>query len=103
MCGSANLLPFAPAASKTAAADARAEGFEVSHAQVSYIKPFPKNLGKLLLNFEHVIVPELNMGQLVKIIRDKYFIPAEGLNKIQGMPFTSIEIKEKIIDFYKSK
>jgi 2-oxoglutarate/2-oxoacid ferredoxin oxidoreductase subunit alpha len=88
---------------KTAAAEARAEGYKVSHAQLRYIKPFPKNLGELLYNFDHVIIPEMNMGQLVKIIRDKYFIPAEPMNKIQGMPFTSGEIKNKIIDFYNSK
>jgi len=85
---------------KTAAIEARAEGFEVSHAQLRYIKPFPKNLGELLYSFDHVIIPEMNMGQLVKIIRDKYMIPAEGLNKIQGMPFTLNEIKEKIKEVY---
>jgi 2-oxoglutarate ferredoxin oxidoreductase subunit alpha len=63
---------------------------------VKYIKPFPKNLGEVLYNFEHVIIPEMNNGQLIKIIRDKFLIPAEGFNKIQGMPFTAEEIFNKI-------
>ena len=55
------------------------------HAQVRYIKPFPKNLGELLYAFEQVLIPEMNNGQLIRIIRDKYLIPAIGLNKIQGL------------------
>jgi 2-oxoglutarate ferredoxin oxidoreductase subunit alpha len=86
---------------KTAVAEARAEGLDVSHAHLRYIKPFPKNLGEMLYNYEHVLIPEMNMGQLVKVIRDKYMIPAEGLNKIQGMPFTTQEIKEKIKEILK--
>jgi 2-oxoglutarate ferredoxin oxidoreductase subunit alpha len=81
---------------KSAVLQARAKGYDVSHAHVRYIKPFPKNLGEILYNFEHVIIPEMNTGQLIKIIRDKYLIPAEGLNKIQGMPFTAEEILSKI-------
>ena len=69
---------------------------DVSHAHVRYIKPFPKNLGEILYGFEHVIIPELNSGQLIKILRDKFLIPAEGLNKVQGMPFTAEEILTKI-------
>ncbi len=86
---------------KTAAADARAEGYDVSHAQVRYIKPFPKNLGELLYNFEHVLIPEMNSGQLIRVIRDKYMIPAIALNKVQGMPFTASEIKDKITELLK--
>ncbi|MBL0343369.1 MAG: 2-oxoacid:acceptor oxidoreductase subunit alpha [Bacteroidetes bacterium] len=81
---------------KTAVIDARAKGYDVSHAHIRYLKPFPKNLGELLYNFDQVLIPEMNMGQLVKVIRDKYMIPAIPLNKIQGMPFSSGEILEKI-------
>lgn len=81
---------------KSAVLQARAKGLDVSHAHVRYIKPFPKNLGEILYGFEHVIMPELNSGQLIKIIRDKYLIPAEGLNKVQGMPFSAEEILIKI-------
>ncbi len=81
---------------KTAVKEAIAEGFDVSHAHVRYLNPLPKNLGDVLKNYDKVLIPEINNGQLIKIIRDKYLIDAQGLNKIKGMPFTSIEIKEKI-------
>ena len=81
---------------KSAVIKAREKGYDVSQAHVRYIKPFPKNLGELLYNFEHVIIPEMNSGQLIRMIRDKYLIPAEGLNKIQGMPFTAEEIYSAI-------
>jgi 2-oxoglutarate/2-oxoacid ferredoxin oxidoreductase subunit alpha len=83
---------------KSAVLKARAEGCDVSHAHLRYIKPFPKNLGEVLYNFEHIIIPEMNTGQLIKMIRDKYLIPAEGLNKIQGMPFAAEEIYKKIVE-----
>jgi 2-oxoglutarate ferredoxin oxidoreductase subunit alpha len=63
---------------------------------VRYINPFPKNLGDILRNFKTVVVPELNNGQLVKIIRDKYFVDAIPYNKIQGQPFMSDEVVRKI-------
>jgi len=81
---------------KSAVLLARSKGYDVSHAHLRYIKPFPKNLGEVLYNFEHVLIPEMNTGQLIKMIRDKYLIPAEGLNKIQGMPFAAEEIYSKI-------
>jgi 2-oxoglutarate/2-oxoacid ferredoxin oxidoreductase subunit alpha len=81
---------------KTAVLEARAKGYDVSHAHLRYIKPFPKNLGELLYSFDQVMIPEMNNGQLVKVIRDKYMIPAIPFNKIQGLPFTAGEIFEKI-------
>lgn len=86
---------------KTACVDARKEGYEVSHAHLRYVRPFPKNLGELLYNFEQVLIPEMNTGQLVKLIRDKFMVPAIGLNKIQGLPFTAGEIKNKIVELLK--
>jgi 2-oxoglutarate/2-oxoacid ferredoxin oxidoreductase subunit alpha len=81
---------------KTAVLEARAKGYDVSHAHLRYIKPFPKNLGELLYNFDQVLIPEMNNGQLVKVIRDKFMIPAIPYNKIQGQPFSAGEIFEKI-------
>ncbi len=86
---------------KTAVREAIADGHDVSHAHVKYLNPFPKNLGDMLKNFDKVLIPEINNGQLIKVIRDKYFIDAKGLNKIKGMPFTSEEIKEKIKEMLK--
>ncbi|MBL7882571.1 MAG: 2-oxoacid:acceptor oxidoreductase subunit alpha [Bacteroidia bacterium] len=86
---------------KTAVKEAIAEGYDVAHAHVKYLNPLPKNLGDILKNYEHVLIPEINNGQLIKIMRDKYLVDAKGLNKIKGMPFTSIEIKEKIKELSK--
>lgn len=86
---------------KTAVKDAIAEGYDVAHAHVKYLNPFPKNLGEIIKNYEKVLIPEMNNGQLIKIIRDKYLVDAQGLNKIKGLPFTSVEIKEKIIELLK--
>jgi 2-oxoglutarate ferredoxin oxidoreductase subunit alpha len=68
----------------------------VSHAHVRYLNPFPKNLGDLLRRFDRVLVPELNLGQLVKLIRSQFLVPAESFPKIQGQPFKIAEIEDKI-------
>ena len=68
----------------------------VSHAHLRYIRPFPENLGDIIKNFEQVLIPELNNGQLIKIIRDIYMIDAKGYNKIMGIPFTKTELVECI-------
>jgi len=79
-----------------AVAAARDEGLDVSHIHLRYLSPFPKNLGELLRGFERVLVPEMNAGQLVKLLRADYLIPAEGLSKAQGRPFKIAEILDAI-------
>jgi 2-oxoglutarate ferredoxin oxidoreductase subunit alpha len=81
---------------KSAVADLLKEGYEVSHVHLRYIRPFPKNLGAILKNFEKVLIPELNNGQLIKIIRDKFLVDAKGFNKIKGIPFKKTELVEEI-------
>jgi 2-oxoglutarate ferredoxin oxidoreductase subunit alpha len=81
---------------KTATLELLDEGHKVSHAHLRYLNPLPKNLGELMGKFKTVVVPELNNGQLVKIIRDKYFIDAIPYNKIQGQPFMASEVVNKI-------
>lgn len=81
---------------KSAVLQARTKGYDVSHAHIKYISPFPKNLGELLYNFEKVLIPEMNTGQLIMMIRSKYLVPAVGLNKIKGIPFEAGEILNKI-------
>jgi 2-oxoglutarate ferredoxin oxidoreductase subunit alpha len=81
---------------KTATAKLIEEGHSVAHAHLRYLNPFPKNLGALLRNYKKVVVPELNNGQLVKIIRDKYFVDAIPFNKIQGQPFMAHEVIQQI-------
>ena len=77
---------------KSAVLTLQAQGKSVSHAHLRYIRPFPKNLGEILNNFEKVIIPEINNGQLVKIIRDQYLIDAIPYNKIMGIPITKTEL-----------
>ena len=73
-----------------------ADGKSVAHAHLRYMRPFPKNLGEILRNYETVIVPEINNGQLIKIIRDVYFVDAKGYNKIMGIPITKTELVEEL-------
>jgi 2-oxoglutarate ferredoxin oxidoreductase subunit alpha len=82
---------------KSAVKDLQNDGYAVSHAHLRYIRPFPKNLGEILHNFDHVLVPEINNGQLIKIIRDVYFVDAKGYNKIKGVPITKGELIEEIM------
>jgi len=81
---------------KTAVRELQAEGHAVSHAHLRYVRPFPKNLGDILKNFDHVLIPEINNGQLIKIIRDVYFVDAKGYNKIMGIPITKGELIDEI-------
>ena len=69
---------------KSAVIELQSQGYAVSHAHIRYIRPFPKNLGDIIKNFDKVLVPEINNGQLVKIIRDVYFVDAQPYNKIMG-------------------
>ncbi|MGN6249658.1 MAG: 2-oxoacid:acceptor oxidoreductase subunit alpha [Ginsengibacter sp.] len=81
---------------KSAVAELVREGAEVAHVHLRYIRPFPKNLGSIIKNFDKVLIPELNNGQLIKIIRDKYLVDAKGFNKIKGVPFTKTELVTEI-------
>jgi 2-oxoglutarate ferredoxin oxidoreductase subunit alpha len=87
---------------KAAVKECIAEGMDVSHAHIRYIKPFPKNLEALMKRFDKVMIPEINNGQLIRIIRDRYLIPAIPFNKIQGVPFMKGELVEKIKTVYNS-
>ncbi len=71
---------------------ARGDGLAVSHIHIRYLSPFPKNLGELLRRFERVLVPELNNGQLVQLLRAAYLVDARGFNKIAGKPFHVAEL-----------
>ncbi|MED6332230.1 MAG: 2-oxoacid:acceptor oxidoreductase subunit alpha [Pseudomonadota bacterium] len=79
---------------------ASAEGLEVSHIQVRYLCPLPRNLGELLNNFEAVLIPEMNTGQFIRLIRSEYLIDAIGLNKVAGQPFKIGEVLAAIHQKY---
>lgn len=81
---------------KSAVAEIQEEGFAVSHAHLRYLRPFPRNLGAILKNFDHILIPEINNGQLIKIIRDQFLVDAKGYNKIMGVPITKTELVMKL-------
>ena len=74
----------------------REEGLEVSHVHLRHLWPLKHNLGTLLGGFERILVPEMNTGQLVTLLRSTYLLPAEGLNKVTGKPFRIAEIEAAI-------
>jgi 2-oxoglutarate ferredoxin oxidoreductase subunit alpha len=74
----------------------RAEGRRIGHVHLRHLNPLPTNLGEVIKRFKKVLVPELNMGQLLWVLRAKYLVDAVGLNKIQGRPFKQIELEQKI-------
>jgi 2-oxoglutarate/2-oxoacid ferredoxin oxidoreductase subunit alpha len=86
---------------KSAVIELLAEGHEVAHAHLRYIRPFPRNLGAILRNYEQVLIPEINNGQLIKIIRDQYLVDAKGYNKIMGVPITKTELVQKLREMLK--
>ncbi|HSF45859.1 MAG TPA: hypothetical protein VLA58_07590, partial [Chitinophagaceae bacterium] len=67
-----------------------------AHAHLRYIRPFPRNLGEMIRNYEKVLIPEINNGQLVRIIRDQYLVDAIPYNKVMGIPITKSELVAKI-------
>jgi 2-oxoglutarate/2-oxoacid ferredoxin oxidoreductase subunit alpha len=77
---------------KAATLQLRQEGLSVSAVHLRYLNPIAAKLGELLKSFKHVLVPELNLGQLLLLLRAKYLVDAQGLNKVRGQPFTITEI-----------
>jgi 2-oxoglutarate ferredoxin oxidoreductase subunit alpha len=80
----------------SAVEQAREAGRTVSHLHLRHLNPFPPDLGQVLARFERILVPELNMGQLVRLLRAEFGVPAESLTKIQGQPFKVSEIRDRI-------
>ena len=79
-----------------AVSEAREDGADVSHIHLRYLSPFPRNLGDLLSRFQRILVPEMNDGQLVQLLRAAYLVPAQGLSKVAGKPFKVSEIVQAI-------
>ena len=74
----------------------RNEGLSVAHLHLRHIWPLPQDLGVLLRGFGKILVPEMNDGQLVTLLRSEYLVPAEGLNKVTGKPFKITEIEAAV-------
>jgi 2-oxoglutarate ferredoxin oxidoreductase subunit alpha len=76
--------------------DVQRQGKSVSHVHLRYLNPLPSDLGEVIGRFKKVLVPEMNLGQLIKVLRAEYLVDAVGLNKIQGLPFKVSEIVNRI-------
>jgi 2-oxoglutarate ferredoxin oxidoreductase subunit alpha len=74
----------------------RAKGRKIGHLHLRYLNPLPSNLGDIFKRYKKILVPELNMGQLLWVLRAKFLVDAVGLNKIQGRPFKQAELEQKI-------
>ena len=87
----------------SAVSECYSQGYSVGFTHLRYLRPFPRNLEKLFSNYQEILIPELNNGQLIKIIREKYDVNAIGMNKVQGLPFTKNEVVSKIQNILKSE
>lgn len=81
---------------KDAVNKARKSGLRLSHAQLRYLNPMPKNTGQVIKNFKTILIPEINLGQLAHLIRSEFLIPVEQLNLVRGLPLKVNDILEKI-------
>jgi len=88
---------------KAAVRRARNEGRSVDQAQLRHLNPFPANLGEVLRRYERILIPELNSGHLLRLIRAEFLIPAIGLHKVAGEPFHITEIHKKIADLLSTR
>ena len=79
-----------------AVARSLAAGLDVAHIHIRHIWPLPRNLGELLAGYEKILVPEMNNGQLITVLRDRFLVPAEGLNQISGLPFKVSDLEAAI-------
>ncbi|MFZ1687227.1 MAG: 2-oxoacid:acceptor oxidoreductase subunit alpha [Flavobacteriales bacterium] len=86
---------------RTAALQLQQEGQSVAHVHIRHMFPFNKGLGPLLKKYKKVLMPEMNSGQLRQMVRAEFLVDAQGLNKIQGMPFTSEEIRAGALNLLK--
>ncbi len=88
---------------RTAVENLSERGIGVAHLHLRYLNPLPKNVGEILYRYKQILVPELNLGQLSVLLRTKYLVPTESLNKIQGLPFKASEIETKVEELLKGK
>src|SRR5207247_11334560 len=74
----------------------RASGKKVAHAHLRYLNPFPRNTGEVVRGYDKVLVPEINLGQLLKLIRAEFLVDATGFNLVRGIPFRASEVADAI-------
>ncbi len=74
----------------------RKRGARVAHAHLRYLNPFPRNLGDVLRSYDRVLIPEMNLGQLLRLVRSEFLVDAVGYNRVTGKPFRASEIEDAI-------
>ncbi len=79
-----------------AARQVRGAGLHVAQAHLRHLNPFPKDLGEVLARYDKVLVPEMNLGQLLKLVRAEFLVDAIGYNRVRGLPFRAQEIHDAI-------
>jgi 2-oxoglutarate/2-oxoacid ferredoxin oxidoreductase subunit alpha len=77
---------------------ARTRGKHVARAHLTHLNPFPRNLGRVLRSYPKILVPEMNSGQLVRLLRAEFLVDAQGFNKVQGLPFRAGEMEAKLLE-----
>jgi 2-oxoglutarate ferredoxin oxidoreductase subunit alpha len=76
------------------------EGYPVSMLHLRHLNPFQEKLGEVLRNFKKVLVPEMNLGQLSRLLRAEYLVDAISFSKLQGRPFLISEIRNRVLEFF---
>jgi 2-oxoglutarate ferredoxin oxidoreductase subunit alpha len=78
----------------------RETGHNVAQAHLRYINPFPKNLGDVLRSYKKVLVPEMNLGQLARMLRGEYLVDVVGFDQVRGMPFTTEQVVNATLEVF---
>ena len=76
----------------------RESGQKVANAHLVHLNPFPANLGDVLRSYNRVLIPEMNLGQLARLVRAEYLVDAQSLTKVQGLAFSAAEIEAKLVE-----
>ena len=76
----------------------REGGRRVAHAHLMHLNPFPSNLGDVLRSYPQVLIPEMNSGHLLRMVRAEFLVDARGVNKVEGTPFTAGELETAILE-----
>jgi 2-oxoglutarate ferredoxin oxidoreductase subunit alpha len=77
-----------------AARRVRADGKQLAHAHLRHVNPFPRNTGDVLRSYEKVLIPEMNLGQLLQLVRAQFLVDAIGYNRVRGFPLRAAELAE---------
>jgi len=76
----------------------RARGLKIARAHLTHLNPFPADLGDVLRRYSTILVPEMNLGQLSRLVRAEYLVDAKSFTKVQGLPFRAAEVENKILE-----